>query len=353
MSGVAMVMVLTLGFVSRAEETNAPAAGPEEITNAPVVDQEEVTNAPAVGPARVSLGVLVGEEDQEYRMDGLVPLWAPDDSRLFLDLGGSLLEDEEQEVNVGVLARHLLSEQNVIVGASLAYDTRWTDNDNQFDQVSGGLELMSRRIDVRMHYSYPLTDRKTLSEMSTSATAVSTDSNRKITTTTSTMFRSYEEALEGYDAEVGVWAPFLEETAPTAFYVGYFNYESEDQSDFSGVRARVESRLHPQVTLDVGWQELTEDDEDEFFVGVRVYLPWDIWNGCRTVRADADSTEDWSLRSRLDEIPHRINRVRTETTTARSIESAIDEAVIRTGGTEAKVCTPALDSNGNVIVICN
>ena len=320
----------------------------EESTNAPAIGTEENTNAPASRFARVALGVRVGDEEQEYRVDGLIPLWSSEDSRLFLEAGGSLLEDEEQEVNVGILGRHLFSGCGVIVGASMEYDAQWTENDNQFDQAGCGLELMSRWVDASIHYSYPLTDRKWISDRAQSETHVHTEAGQTISTTASTVFRTYEEALEGYDGEVGLWAPFLETTVPTALYVGYFDYESEDNADFSGMRARIESRVLPQLTFDVGWQELTDEDADEVYVGVRLYLPWDIWNGWRTERAAEDASEDTPLRLRLDEIPRRIYRMRTETTTM--IKDQTNESVVLDDG--KPVCTVAIDSNGAVVVTC-
>jgi len=332
------------------ESTNATDAAEEinTLSASNEMDTVSAANVARVFPGRVVVGGRFGQEDLVYRLDGLVPLWAPSNSRLFVDVGGSLLESHEQEVNAGLLGRHLFSGAGLILGARLGYDSRWTERDSHYGQLGAGLELMSRWVDMRVQYSYPLTDREFLDQTSLAETSVSRESGRRITTETTTLTRSYEEALEGLDAEAGVWTPFLEDYAPTAVYAGYFHYSSEDGQDFSGMRARIESHVHRQVTLDAGWQEIVENGEDEFYVGVRVRLPLDVWNGvCLGPRNDASV----GLAARLDEVPRRMHRVaatRTETKT----ETA--ESVSRRSGSgngDDAAYTVYLDDDGEVVVV--
>jgi len=254
------------------------------------------------GPGRLSFGGRFSENAQEFIADGLVPVWSPGRSVLFANLRASFLENAEQELNAGLVFRHLLPEPRVILGVNAYYDTRWTEERNTFDQAGLGLEVLSPWVDLRANYYHPLTDEKVLCEASRTTSQIRGD--RLLTTTT--LLRKYEEAMEGYDVEAGVWLPWISRRVPTALFVGHYDFESDHAADVSGVRLRAESRVHPNITLDAEWYEDKALNRSDYFVGVRLHLPLDFWNGVRRER-----TGSVAFASRMGDMVNRDFRIRT------------------------------------------
>ena len=223
-------------------------------------------DAPSLTHTRLTGGARLGDDVQEYYLDALVPFRSCEHQAWFLDLRGMLLEDIEQELNAGLVGRRLVSERKGIVGANLFYDTRWTENDSVFDQVGAGVEWLSPWVDARANYYYPLGDAKALSD---SAETDVTRSGSTRTTTTS-LIRTYEEALEGYDAEIGVWLPGFAKRIPTGVFVGYYDFKSDVVDNMNGMKVRLESRLHRNVVLDAEWFEDEALNRTDYLVGLRL-----------------------------------------------------------------------------------
>lgn len=283
--------------------TGTVSRGQEDVLQAETIGDESST---ILSHGRWSLAGRFLEETEEYVIDALAPLWMREDSRLFLNLRGSLLGDEEQEVNAGMVARQKIDRIGSVVGLNAFYDSRWTEHDNRFDQVGAGLEIMSRWVDVRANYYYPITDEFILGESSSSERE--TSGSRRIDT--SSVYRNYEEALEGYDAEMGVWLPWISRYVPTAVFAGYYEFKSDLVEDdlYRGVKARVELRVHPNITLDGEWFEEDALNQSEYIVGIRVHVPFDFW---RSTRLQSPSGPYHAMENRMSEFVHRDFRIRT------------------------------------------
>ena len=255
-------------------------------------------------PGHLTLGARGGDV-QEYVADVLVPAWKPGQAMLFLNLRGSTVENDAQEVNAGLVARHLWSKPALIAGVNVFYDLRATEHDNTFGQIGAGVELLSKWIDLRANYYYPVTDEKILAQTED----VVTESSGRARTTTTTRYHSYEEPLQGYDAEAGLWLPGLDRFAPTAVFGGYYHFASDFRPDYSGFKARIESRLHPNLTFDAEWYEDDELNRTDFFVGFRVNPPFDFWNGMRFDRHEGGKVRPFE--SRMGDMVYRDFRIRT------------------------------------------
>lgn len=313
---------------------------------------------------RLTTGFRYSEDAQEYYADLLKPFWRTGDTVLSLDVRGTALEDAEQELNAGLVLRRLVRDPGLILGANLFYDTRWTEHDNTFNQAGAGVEVLSRRFDARANYYHPLQDEEVLSETSDSETSTRVESGRRITTTTTSIYRTYEEALRGFDVEAGCWLPFLERMAPTALFVGYYNFSSDHADDLAGVRVRLESRVHPNLTLDAEWFEDRELNETEYFVGARVQVPLDFWNGIRFRAPEKQDAGGHPLEARMSEMVGRDFRIRTITTgpivadtkveeTSRSLPRDAPEDKQDSAPDEPAPSGPApncvLDANGEIV----
>jgi hypothetical protein len=265
-------------------------------------------------PGQAQVGARLGSDTQEYLLDGLMPLHTAESSVLQLNLRGSFLEDAEQEANGGLVFRRLLSKPAAILGANLYYDHRWTENDQTFGQVGAGLEWLSRVVDARANLYHPLDDAKVISE----TRGAETIRQGRDRVTTETTRRIYEEALPGFDAEIGVWIPGLPKDIPAGLFVGYYDFSSDYGEDISGVKARLEMRLSSNFIIDAEWYEDDRLNDTEYFAGLRVVLPFG---------KGGDSGPPGY--GRLNEMVHRDFRIRTVTTAPQVATAEVDRETVR------------------------
>ncbi len=231
--------------------------------------QAVLETVPRFSPGQWSVGGRFSETVQEVFVDALVPVWKPGDSMLHVNVRGSFLEDKEQQISAGLVARHLWTGPRLILGLNAYADQRWTELDNRFEQVGAGIEVLSPWVDLRANYYYPLSDGKTACQ----SPLVSVSEGDGQHQTTTTLMKRYEAALEGYDVEIGVWLPYLATRMPTALFVGYEDFSSDYGHGLSGAKLRMESRVHPYVTLDAEWFEDHGLNRSDYYVGVRLHIP--------------------------------------------------------------------------------
>jgi hypothetical protein len=344
MAGICvLLLVMMSGTVAWGDEAVVPVVA-DSAVNADGADTIEPSYS--LAPGRLSLGGRFSGDVQEFTIDALVPVWKPKASIVFVDLRGSFLESQEQEINAGLVVRHLLQEPSLILGFNTYYDSRWTEENSRFDQVGVGVELLSSWVDFRANYYSPLTDEKTLSESTETSSRI--DGNSLITTTT--QLRTYEEALDGYDVELGVWLPYLSRRMPTAVFVGYYDFSSDYEDDVAGLRLRAESRVHPNITLDAEWFEDADLNRTEFFVGFRVHLPIDFWNGMGGARS-ANASGVVPLESRMGDMVNRDFRIRTLRTGPVVVGQVVEDTLTPSPVQVPDPVTPNvhLDENGEVV----
>ncbi len=262
------------------------------------------------------------ENDTEYMLDALLPVWQ---KNLSVNLRGTLLEGSEQEFNAGLVFRQPSFSDRIVLGANLYGDFRWTEHDHRYEQVGFGFEVLSRWVDARGNYYYPLTDETVLDE------SVKSDVHRsgRTRTETTTTFRNFEEALNGYDAEAGFWLPYISRALPTAVFGGYYQFDSDwvDDGDFGGWKARIEMHLHPLLTLDAEWFEEDALNRSDYIVGLRLRIPLGgEWLKTPHTAGPYNFTAD----ARLDDVVYRDFRIRTLETGFIPVNSSVNQATIAT-----------------------
>lgn len=345
----ACLALLALCATSRGQEpsTNAPPTAPApaatNATNAPSAKLGHDT-APF---GRLTLGATYGDDLSVYSAEAMFPLFDTDDTALFLNPRGLLLEDDDQELNIGLVLRRLTEDEKYILGVNFYYDARFTDADNTLQQVGGGLEMLSKWFDARANYYYPVNDEKSLE----SGTCPFTGAAIPCT--------GVEEAMEGFDAEVGVWLSYFDRHLPMGLFAGYYRFESDVTSEkVDGMKVRVEMRPSSNLTFDAAWFEDSGYRDSEYVVGARLHVPLDFWNGLKMDRGGARLPD---FPSRISEPVQRDFRVRTLITRppaqpAPSGPAAAPAARPARSNPPPKpdpVCStyPALDKNGDVIFI--
>ncbi|MCO6401285.1 MAG: inverse autotransporter beta domain-containing protein [Verrucomicrobia bacterium] len=259
--------------------------------------QTEVERADRAA-GRLTLGGRIGESTSEGYLDILQPLVGGQSALLFFNPKLSGNDDDESEWSIGLGGRVLLPKPELILGANVFYDERETSQNHRFDQIGAGLELLSTWIDARGNYYWPDDKRRVIASDSQISEQQSSQSwwgdiyarryqlkqnryTRVSTQTTTRYFDRYEAALEGYDLELGVRLPYLPGWLEARIFGGYYSFEGDFTEDIDGFRGRLEVRALPALVLDAELYENKELTGSDYFVGVRVDLPFDLWNLAR------------------------------------------------------------------------
>ena len=240
-----------------------------------------------------------GDDYAEGLVDVLLPVYYDDGLLVFTNLRGAFSDVSEQELNLGIGVRKQLDTCDTIVGANAFYDSRWTEEDNQFNQIGFGVEMLSTWIDARANGYIPENEKELLgTEESTDLTSSSTRTTvsgftqgntifeqtvRETTNTfTTSVFSIYEVPLEGFDAEIGFKIPIESESVEARLFGGYYHFEPvwegsmASDNDIEGFKGRAEVRINDRFLLDA---EVFEDDRlfgSDYIVSARVSLPFDV-----------------------------------------------------------------------------
>jgi len=259
------------GYLAAAAEENAEEAAPAPLS-------------PAWTP---TIGASIGEEDAQGVGDAIVPIWqSPGNAVFFANPRVSAADNDEQEINLGVGLRGLVSPKGPVLGLNTYYDSRWTEHDNHFNQFGLGLEVLSYWVDARFN-AYMADEDKELVDSRTETTVETSSSwgemgasgntiwQKKHTTTTTTekYFERFEASMSGFDGEVGVRVPYVDQLAETRLFVGYQSFDNPWGSDLEGVTARLEVQPFPGLYLDAQYFDEDDLDETAFAVGARLVLP--------------------------------------------------------------------------------
>jgi len=322
----------------RAADTTATTNAPEAVATHDATEKL-AHDAPTFG--RLTLGASFGDDLHVYSAGAMLPLIRSERTALYFNPRGVLLEDDEQELNFGLVLRRLPPEQNIILGFNAFYDVRFTDADNTLDQISGGIELLSRWVDARANYYIPVSGEKSFGGGLRSSTGVPF------------AYGGVEEALEGFDAEFGVWLPYLDRYLPTGLFVGYYRFESDvTHHNLDGMKARIEIRPCANITLDAAWFEDSSYRDSETVVGIRVHVPLDFWNGLKMERNGGRLP---TFQTRMSEPVQRDYRVHTRITRATppAAPASSPSSVKKSPPPYKPTCRtyPTLNEDGDVIFV--
>ncbi|MEI6970455.1 MAG: hypothetical protein WCL44_02975, partial [bacterium] len=366
-----LIVPQVLPMVAMAEEVKAaaPVTAPVVTEAAPAVPAK--SDSQVAGPSGfLGLGFELGENESRGMGNALLPLWMSGSGRnlVFCDLRVSAGDNNEEEFNAGLGIRRLVnakgSNGGLVVGANLYYDSRWTQYDNQVNQLGVGLELLSKWVDARFNYYLPETDKMLAGKSSQSWTETSQKSEyvdttsasvgsiratdhqivqpttytttrlTSIYTTTDSYrndFEQYESALKGFDFEVGVRVPYIGKYVDTRVFAGYQQFDDPFNSeDSGGVKGRIEIRALPGLTIDAQYFEDKELNGGDYYVGARLYVPFDtrgLVSGKNPFKGAGNNFKITAAKQGLDRMTEPVMRdvkVRTtgQTTTNATVSSA-------------------------------
>ena len=322
----------------QAAKAKAKAKDKEAPPPAAAVETKPAPDWPA---AELTVGFQTRDSETEGIGDLLIPLWNPGGTGLlFVNPRSAFTDHDAEEYNLGVGYRQLLPKQKVILGANAYYDYRDTGY-TDYDQWGVGFELLSSWIDARANYYDPEDDRTLVgsrTETTTSQSARTSEGwgdphaddhaivqdytlTRILTTTTTTRtFEQYEQALGGYDWEVGLRLPLpvKSETMEARVFAGAYDFDRDFGDDAKGWKARAEVRLLSSLFLDAGAYENKDLTGSDWFAGARLSVPFDLAKISRgrnpfSTAKSRVAREPRDFGARLTEMVMRDPQIRLET----------------------------------------
>jgi hypothetical protein len=277
-------------------------------------------------------------------------------SAFFVNLRGTFADSNQDHHNGGFGYRILLEEPGIILGANVFYDHIESAAGNSFDQLGLGIEVLSKWIDVRANYYIPEGDSEPTGSFTRSATNrkispayFNLDAEKRVTKTRTIFhemngsiirslhtdsitipveqtvtdrtvtrrFNTVEQALEGWNAEVGFLVPWVERYFDLRLFAGGYSYDNPLGGETAGFKARAEARMTQGITLDVEYWEDEQLVGGNWVGGVRVSIPFDFSELCGGRNPFAGGgcifapQKDKSLAGRLDEMVIRSHRIMT------------------------------------------
>ena len=314
---------------------------------------------------QITVGGKFAEDLNSGYADILTGLFRTQDTALFLNLRGTFADNDQDLFSVGLGIRHLLEQQGVVIGANVFYDRIDSASGNTFDQLGLGVEVLSKWVDARINYYIPEGGDQKTGSFSRSVTnrKISqqfTNGNlfqRTVTDRTATnRFNTMEQALEGWNAEIGVLVPWVDQYFELRIFAGGYSYDNPLGGETAGFKARAEARVTEGITLDVEYWEDEQLVGGNWVGGVRVAVPFDFSDLCRGRNPFTGAGNVFAakkaapLRSRMDEMVIRSHRIMTGDSSPQPAGQTVTEKSTNiTVGTKPQptvVAPPAPPSDG-------
>jgi hypothetical protein len=299
-----------------------------------VKDKEEIpvrTWFPDFPPGYITAGVQFSDHNTGAYIDSVTGLWSPRERDAFLFLNSRYhYEDNEQFISsTGLGFRKMVSGHDIIIGGNAFYDSIHSDRANDFKQLGLGFEVLTRWVDARFNYYLPDNDRYEVDRFSRRDRSSGFDGGNVVETTRTRNFKTYEAALEGFNAELGFLIPGLDKYAEVRVFGGYYRYQNPFGGDFDGFKARLEARVMPGVILDLEYWDDTALMGGHWTAGARVSVPFSLYNLVNGRNPFEGIGEQFTFRNRefkerLGEMVMRSHRIQTTTSRPKLVSSRTD-----------------------------
>ena len=279
-------------------------------------------------PGNITIGTKLSEHLSGVYLDSMLGLWAPTnrDGYLFLDSRYHYEDNNQFISSTGLGFRTITPCKNFIVGANVYMDGIDSAHDNNFNQLGLGLEVLSHWVDVRFNYYLPEDDQYEVGRSTSRSSSVFTRDSfqngvgSRTTTTTNRkqLFKQFEAALEGYNAEIGFLIPGIPERFETRLFAGYYHYENPFGSDFEGFKARLETHLLKGVIAGVEYWDDARLMGGHWTAELSASVPFSVENLVKGRNpfvgfADSFKPAKRELQDRLGDMVIRSHRVQTTT----------------------------------------
>ncbi len=309
--GISVIVGLLLVAPGPAQEAarlpaDLPLVAPPAVLVAVPYSRWDVV-APRVGVGYTT-GPGFGYEGGYAMFDGFIPLAdGPPDRLTFLDLHALVSEGRDWGGNLALGQRYYNPNQDRIYGAWISYDGRDTHGFD-FHQISGGLETIGPRLDLRGSLYIP-----TGQERQQFGDQLLCDPSFQGTHILLTHVRAFETALTTGDLEIGGPLPWVGRYGLRGYLGGYV-FHGPGDLDGVGIRGRVDARLSNTLRVGVDLQN------DRIFGTTCVVSASLHWGG---IRRRYRSTGDTVYNRFADDIV-RDHEIAVTAQTTRDREPALD-----------------------------
>jgi hypothetical protein len=242
---VFLLLLCSLGFVfSVLFAEDNPATIPtqktiEKVINPPIAEKENIKESEFEIPEwlkRTSYGVVI-ESDQHPRiyLETVQPLYQSlDKIDTCFTHGRISIQNERGTYSLGLGYRRLLYDENLLAGINTFFD--YQDLHQHYRQGLG-LELISKRLELRTNAYFALSGRRLVEE----------DASSFI----------YERAVNGGDVEIGGPVPYL---PWLKIFANYYQYDFKKFNNMKGWKLRGELKPFKFITLNL---ETYDDNKGE------------------------------------------------------------------------------------------
>ncbi len=332
----------------------------------------------------LTVGGLTTEDYSEGIGDVVLPLYFNGRGLVFINPRFSFTDRSEEEYNLGIGYRHLIRDNQAIVGANVFYDRRETALGSSFNQVGFGAEYLSHFIDARANVYLPLDRRELVNEFTTQEESVTRSRStgtkvrwddpyavghdvrqnyevrqvtrvRATTTTTTRHFREYEVALRGWDAEIGALLPIepIEEYVRVKPFAGYYRYESRYGVDtIDGFRGRLEMHIRPSFLIDAVYYSDDELTGGNWSVGAYVSVPFDLSALANRRNPFAGAGDRWDAIGRQEEMWYRLtDMVKRDPQIRSRLDQPEEQEELRATSTSSSTSTSTRKVDGGTVEI--
>ncbi len=265
---------------------------------------------PVLPQGTINAGIETAGSTTQAEFSGLAPLYSTlgksgmlEGTLVFAEPFVDWIERGAVDAGLGFGVRHLFGAQPVsqlkdedsapppgfldegwFIGATLFGDMLERSDGVRYWQMTPGLEIGTRYLELRGHYQIPLTDGETTYERrshfyrnhiesSFFGTPTITDSTASVHTKTALL----HESLHGGDLEAAVLIPWLDRFTELKVTGGYASYHSTslDSIKYDSGKAGLEWRPVPACVLSATWYSNERLVSDHWMYGVRLELPFE------------------------------------------------------------------------------
>jgi parallel beta-helix repeat protein len=219
----------------------------------------------------------LGNDKSLGELELFIPVAQQRDRLFFLDMRFQLDDNDETEGNFGLGFRKIID--NIwILGGYAFYDLRESFYDNDFQQITLGVEALTEEYDARIN-AYLADDKNYLIASQESVDQIVFSGFNLVHQSGGPAFEIREKSMSGFDAELGWRLPWFDKPEVRS-YIGGYHFSASGVEDISGPRGRLEVRL-PDV---FGWSgslfelggEIRHDNvrDTDYFISARGRIPF-------------------------------------------------------------------------------
>ncbi len=215
--------------------------------------------------------------------------WDGSGSLLFAEPYGTWISGGYAQAGMGLGFRHHFSAMDLgwapgqeaawlrdglFIGTNLFVNMANAENDLRFWQLSPGIEVGARWVQLRSRYHIPISESYFVGN-GFSQGLVTQNGPYTIRSGQDAFIEAELESLEGWEVEAEILVPGLDQVADVRVIAGYADFFSNDHAatTIQSLKAGIEARPVPAVVLSAMWYEDERLMGDNWFFGMGVEVP--------------------------------------------------------------------------------